>query len=189
MRNQNDPEKLAKQVGITLRGIRTVRGLSLQELAEITSVSKLTLGKIERGEANPSLTVIWKIANGLAIPISSLLIEKEDVVLSKKDTGNKVISANESLTLEPMFTTSSYGSIETHRAYLKPHSEYHADAHHPGVMELVTVMEGQIKVNVNHHIYDLQLHDSIKFNADQPHRYINHEATPAILHFVMIYSD
>ncbi|TDL32754.1 XRE family transcriptional regulator [Jeotgalibacillus sp. S-D1] len=185
----NDPEKLAKQVGLTLRGIRKIRGISLQELAEITDVSKLTLGKIERGEANPSLTVIWKIANGLAIPISSLLTEKKDVVISKKNEGNKVLSANEALTLEPMFNTSGYGSIETHRAFLKPQSEYLADAHQPGVIEYVTVMEGNVQVKVQDDLYELEQYDSIQFHADQPHGYINTHSQPAVLHFVMIYTD
>lgn len=56
-------EILAKQVGSKLRKIRQERGMSIQQLADRTDVSKLTLGKIERGEANPSLTVIWRIAN------------------------------------------------------------------------------------------------------------------------------
>ena len=186
--NWNAPEKLAKQVGHTLREIRKIRGISLQELAELTDVSKLTLGKIERGEANPSLTVIWKIANGLTIPISSLLTEKKEVVISKKNTGNKVLSANESLTLEPMFNTSGYGSIETHRAFLKPQSEYLADAHQPGVMEYVTVMEGKVNVKVQDELYELDEYDSIQFPADQEHSYSNPGSEPAVLHFVMIYN-
>lgn len=185
----NDPEKLAKQVGLTLRGIRKIRGISLQELGEITDVSKLTLGKIERGEANPSLTVIWKIANGLSIPISSLLTEKKDVVISRKNEGNKVLSANEALTLEPMFSTSSYGSVETHRAFLKPHSDYLAEAHQPGVIEYVTVMAGTIQVKVQDAFYELEQYDSIQFHADQPHGYLNPSPEPAVLHFVMMYTD
>ncbi|MGB8000656.1 MAG: helix-turn-helix transcriptional regulator, partial [Anaerobacillus sp.] len=119
-RKVTEAEKLAQQVGVILKRIRKERDLSLQELAKRTDVSKLTLGKIERGEANPSLTVIWKIANGLSIPISMLLVEPQEVVISRKNEGNKVLSANEALTLEPMFTNSGYGSLETHRAFLKP---------------------------------------------------------------------
>ncbi|TKD72114.1 helix-turn-helix domain-containing protein [Pseudalkalibacillus hwajinpoensis] len=183
-----EAEKLARQVGITLRGIRKERSISLQELAELTEVSKLTLGKIERGEANPSLTIIWKIANGLAIPISTLLAETQEVVISRKSEGNKVLSANEALTLEPMFTNSGYGSIETHRAFLKAGGEYVADAHQDGVIEYVTVMEGSVKVQVQDQLYELETFDSIKFNANQKHGYLNYGSTPATLHFVMIYT-
>lgn len=160
----------------------------MQELAEITEVSKLTLGKIERGEANPSLTIIWKIANGLAIPISTLLAETQEVVISRKNGGNKVLSANDALTLEPMFTNSGYGSIETHRAFLKAGGKYVADAHQNGVIEYVTVMEGSVTVQVQDQMYELQTFDSIKFNANQKHGYLNYGSTPATLHFVMIYT-
>ncbi|PFA63133.1 transcriptional regulator [Bacillus sp. AFS015802] len=183
-----DPEKLARHVGMTLRTIRNERGLNLQELASITNVSTLTLGKIERGEANPSLTIIWKIANGLSIPISALLVEKQEVQISRKNKGSKVISANESLTLEPMFTSSGYGSLETHRAFLKPDSEYRADAHQPGVIEFVTVMEGKVQVKLEEEIFELGQYDSMKFHADKDHSYINTEPTEAVLHFVMIYT-
>lgn len=187
--NWEDPEKLSKQVGATLRSIRKERNLSLSDLAERTDVSNLTLGKIERGEANPSLTIIWKIANGLAIPISSLLAEKQDVVISKKHEGQKVVSANESLVLEPMFNMKGYGSLETHRAFLEPISEYSADAHQQGVIEYITVMEGRVNVRVQDEVYELELYDSIKFQADQDHAYINPDSVGAVLHFVMIYTQ
>ncbi|KML34952.1 transcriptional regulator [Rossellomorea marisflavi] len=188
MNTWEDPESLAKHIGTILRDVRGEQNLSLQALADLTGVSKLTLGNIERGEANPSLTIIWKIANGLSIPISSLLMEKQQVKVSRKNEGSKVLSADGSLTLEPMFSTSHYGSLETHRAFLKPHSHYMADAHQTGVKEYVTVMEGRVEVRVGDRIYSLEQYDSIQFPADQPHGYSNLEETEAVLHFVMIYS-
>lgn len=184
----NNVEKLAKQIGETLRKIRLERKISLQELAELTEVSKLTLGNIERGEANPSLAVIWKIANGLTIPISALLIENNEVVISRKNEGNKVVSANEACTLEPIFDSSSYGSMEIHRAFLRPNSEYFPGSHQIGVVEYVTVMKGEIMIKVKDETYHLYEYDSIKFNGDFEHAYINPTNSEAVLHFVMTYT-
>ncbi|MFC0560194.1 helix-turn-helix domain-containing protein [Halalkalibacter alkalisediminis] len=187
--NGNQVEKLAKQVGETLRRIRQERGMSLQELATITEVSKLTLGNIERGEANPSLSVIWKIANGLRFPISALLNEKQEVVVSRKNRGNKVVSANESCTLEPIFDSTNYGSLEIHRAFLKPNSEYSPGAHQAGVIEYVTVMKGELKIKIQDDYYHLYEYDSIKFNGDRVHAYMNPTDFETVLHFVMTYSN
>jgi transcriptional regulator with XRE-family HTH domain len=184
----NDAEKLAKKVGETLRRIRQERRISLQDLADITKVSKLTLGNIERGEANPSLTVIWKIANGLTIPISALLNENHEVLVSRKNKGNKVLSANESCTLEPMFDASNYGSLEIHRAFLKPNSEYSPGAHQTGVVEYVTVMAGKLKMKIEDDYYHLYEYDSIKFNGDREHAYINPTESVTVVHFVMTYT-
>lgn len=63
-------KEVIQQVGQLLRQIRNEQKLSLEELAHKTGVSKLTLGKIERGETNPTLAVIWKITKGLSIPLS-----------------------------------------------------------------------------------------------------------------------
>jgi transcriptional regulator with XRE-family HTH domain len=186
--NTKDVEKLARQVGETLRRIRQDRKMSLQELADITEVSKLTLGNIERGEANPSLSVIWKIANGLTIPISSLLKEDKEVLVLRKNEGNNVVSANGACTLQPIFDASNYGSVELHRAFLKPNSEYSPGAHQVGVIEYVTVMEGELKIKIQddyHHLYE---YDSIKFNGDLEHAYINPTNSVTVLHFVMTYT-
>ncbi|MFB4166011.1 helix-turn-helix domain-containing protein [Alteribacillus sp. JSM 102045] len=185
----SNPEVLVKRVGTTLRKIRQERGMSLQGLAQRVDVSKLTLGKIEKGEANPSLSVIWKIANGLSIPISVLLNEDQTVKISRKNTGNKVVSANSACILEPMFNVSHYGSIEMHRAYLKPNSEYFPGSHQSGVVEYVTVMEGEVKISIEGEMFYLHQHDSIKFNGDREHAYINSTAAPAVLHFVMTYTN
>ena len=63
-------EEMIKKVGSELRKIRVQNHLTLDELAERTGVSKLTLGKIERGETNPTLGVMWKITTGLNIPLT-----------------------------------------------------------------------------------------------------------------------
>ncbi|ARK31563.1 helix-turn-helix domain-containing protein [Halalkalibacter krulwichiae] len=180
-------DSIAKQVGMTLRKIRQDRGISLQDLADKTDVSKLTLGNIERGEANPSLSIIWKIANGLSIPISTLLQENNQVTISRAHQGNKVVSANQVCVLEPMFEVANYGQSELHRAFLKPNSEYKPGAHQPGVIEYVTVMSGELIIQIENETYHLFAYDSLKFNADRIHAYINPTSSTTILHFVMTY--
>ena len=62
----------------------------------MTEVSKSMLGQIERGETNPTITVLWKIANGLKVPFTSLIeqtfsvadvIQREEIVPLKENDG------------------------------------------------------------------------------------------------------
>ena len=76
-------KEVIQQVGQLLRQIRNEQKLSLEELAQKTGVSKLTLGKIERGETNPTLAVIWKITKGLSIPLSRLMVVGEPVAVAR----------------------------------------------------------------------------------------------------------
>ena len=62
-------------IGINLKKMREERGYSIGKLSEIVEVSKSMLSQIEKGETNPSVGTIWKIANGLRVSFTSLLNE------------------------------------------------------------------------------------------------------------------
>jgi XRE family transcriptional regulator, regulator of sulfur utilization len=178
---------VGKLIGSNLRQFRVSKGISIEALAKQIGVSKLTLIKIEHGEANPTLSVIWKIANGLQIPITALLSIESDVSISRKKDGLKLISSNDVFVVEPMFR--SYGLMELYRGYLQPHGEYVSEPHQPGVMEFVTVMSGQLTVEVDGETYHLDEYDSIRFKGDRPHRYTNPSSSLTILHFVISYNN
>ncbi|WYP28194.1 XRE family transcriptional regulator [Alkalihalobacillus sp. FSL W8-0930] len=188
MNRYENEKQFTTQIGSTLRKVRLEKQLSIQELADRSSVSALTLGKIERGEANPSLAVIWKIANALSIPISALLKETEDVQISRSHDGNKVYSVDGVCLLEPMFDDRVYGPVEVHRAFLKPNSTYRPGKHQEGVVEYVTVMRGEVTVWIEERPTELSTYDAVKFEADVEHAYENRSNEEAVLHFVMTYS-
>ncbi|MRH41692.1 helix-turn-helix domain-containing protein [Aquibacillus halophilus] len=186
--SSENAERFARQVGETMRRTMQKRKMSLQELADITEVSKLTLGKVERGESNSSFYVFFKIANALSIPISVLFKEDKEVLISRKNIGDNVVSANGACTFQSISDTSNSGLVEIHRAFLKPNSEYSPDAHQIGVIEYVTVMSGELQVKIKddyHHLYE---YDSIKFNGNLEHTFINPTNSISVLHFVMTYT-
>ena len=59
-------------LGENLKAIRDKRGLNLNDVSELTGISKAMLSKIERGESVPTITTVWKIANGLKITLNAL---------------------------------------------------------------------------------------------------------------------
>lgn len=63
---------IAKIVGDRIRILRTEKGLSQEELAHRAGVSTSHIGKLERGEKNPSLSSIEKITNALGITLEDL---------------------------------------------------------------------------------------------------------------------
>ena len=68
-------EDLNLIIGNRLKTIRNNRNLSLSEVSEITGVSKAMLGQIERGQSNPTVSTLWKIANGLKVSFSMFIDE------------------------------------------------------------------------------------------------------------------
>ena len=59
---------LSHNVSVNLKRIRQSKGMSLDQVAEQTGVSKSMLAQIERGEGNPTLSTLWKISNGMKVP-------------------------------------------------------------------------------------------------------------------------
>jgi len=61
------------RLGQRIREIRKERGMSQTELAEKAGISLITISRIERGERDPHLTTLLRIARGLDVRLSELL--------------------------------------------------------------------------------------------------------------------
>src|SRR6478735_6930848 len=69
-------EAAATALGPRVAAARKRAGLTLDGLARASGVSKATLSQIERNCANPSLTVLYRVAMALSVPVSQLLGEQ-----------------------------------------------------------------------------------------------------------------
>jgi transcriptional regulator with XRE-family HTH domain len=63
--------------GQALREIRVDRGISQERLAHLADLDRTYVSGIERGERNPSLTKILKLADALDVKVSVLAARAE----------------------------------------------------------------------------------------------------------------
>ena len=61
--------------GILVRTVRLRAKISQEELADRSGLDRTYIGGVERGERNPSLLSIHKIAEGLNVTVSELFAE------------------------------------------------------------------------------------------------------------------
>lgn len=88
---------LKKNLGINIKRLRKEKGLTQQQLADKAGMDYPYLGMIERGEKNPTLEFIGKIAKGLNVETYQLfLLGNEEIFIlsgeTEKDTIQKVFS-------------------------------------------------------------------------------------------------
>jgi len=68
--------------GETVRSMREGLGLAQDQFALIASVDRSYYGKLERGERQPTLGLLLRIARGLGVP-GATLVEKTESTLKR----------------------------------------------------------------------------------------------------------
>ena len=63
---------LDRRIAGRVRGLRAVRGLTLDALAERSGVSRSMISLIERGESSPTAVLLERLATGLEVPLATL---------------------------------------------------------------------------------------------------------------------
>ena len=170
-------------MGARVRALREAMDLSLRDLAERSGVSAPMLSQVERGETSPTLTVAEKIAAGLDLSLSQLLRldEGEHVAVTRvgeRRTRNRRGHRTEELTppLPGQRADVSLHALEpgaaTGRAGDPP-------LHEPGARETAVVISGSIALMIGNEHHDLAAGDSVTFDADLPHHFLNESDEPA----------
>lgn len=183
-------EGIHKRVGRNLQAIRKSRGLSLENVAELSGVSKAMIGQIERGESNPTISVLWRIVNGLGISFTTLIEQSEPVV--------SVVSPNamEPFTEEggaykafPLFPYDLRTRFECYLVRMDPGCEHQSEPHNDGVEEYIFVREGTLVLYVDNERFEAGAGEAIRFAANRPHIYCNPGEVNAEYFTVIFYAD
>ncbi|WP_102713822.1 helix-turn-helix domain-containing protein [Paenibacillus castaneae] len=65
--------EVAGLIGENIRQLRKKRGLSQEQLALRADINASYMGQVERGEKNPTIDVLSKIATALQMPIEQIV--------------------------------------------------------------------------------------------------------------------
>ena len=156
-----------------LQMIRESRGLSLDKLAAQTGVSKSMLRQIEIGQSQPTIATMWKIANGLRIPFTSLLREASHEITLGAFKGDTPLGEEEGYRLFPLIAFNPERSFETYYVEIDPGAVLEAESHQGNAEEHVFVLGGQFEISVAGESYGVNQAEFISFQANCAHRYHN----------------
>ena len=83
-------------VGINLRRLRVERGIPQERLAFDANVDRSYLGGVERGEENPTVDVLDRLAATLNVPLGELFVADSDTAPLGLKRGRKPSSDRQS---------------------------------------------------------------------------------------------
>lgn len=84
--HEKEQERMTRIVGNRIRFLRRRAGISQQDLCDLAQVHLTSIGRIERGEGNPKLDMLARIATALDTNVSDLVkgITADDVDPKKR---------------------------------------------------------------------------------------------------------
>ncbi|RDI49823.1 helix-turn-helix domain-containing protein [Nocardia mexicana] len=163
-------------LGQRIQRLRHDRGLTLQALAELSSVSVSMLSAVERGDKAPTVVVLDRVAAGLGIRLSALVSEPDGERVIVRRAGEQDVideSGWERTILTPVVPGVNFEWI---RSTLPPGcvpGEYPSYA--PGSHEFIYVESGTVTLTIDgDQVVELGAGDSIYLAADSTLHYANH---------------
>lgn len=163
-------------IGPRLKQFRLKENLTLNDLQEMTGISKSMLSQIERGAVNPTFARVWHLTKSLGIGVGELLgevrsgIERMKTYEHLKIHSIPVISSADGLCstriLSPIRQSLPF---EWYEMILQPGGAIRANAHGVGAWEHTTVLSGRVIVEIGDSEVELGPGDTVRYSAEQPH--------------------
>jgi transcriptional regulator with XRE-family HTH domain len=169
-----------------LRRLRSERGLTLDDLAQRSGVSRSAISLAERGESSPTAAVLDRLAAGLGVTLASLFAEEERTGAAPlarrtdqtawRDPATGYLRRN----LSPPGFPSPIELVEVvlpagaRVAYDTPRT-----GRAVGVSQQIWVLEGGVEVTVGEVAHCLDVGDCLAMRVDQPTAFRNPSTLPA----------
>ena len=164
------------RLGARVKDLRKEAGLTLDELAGRSGVSRAMISKLERGEKNPTLVIAARLAEGLGVSLSRLagVEERREVVLVPRERRMVLRDPETGFERQSLSPTFAGRGVEFLRNVV-PEGSTSGDfpAHRKGVEEHIVVEKGELKATLGGEEYLLRAGDALFFEADVPHRFDN----------------
>jgi transcriptional regulator with XRE-family HTH domain len=166
-------DSLAASLAETLREARLNRELSVSTLAERSNVSRAMIGKIERGEAQPTAVLLGRLSAALGMTLSELVARAE---------GNRLVRAQD----QPLWTDpetgyrrraispSTGGPLELVEVELPPGTEisYPADAY-SFKHQQIWMLDGHLRFHEGETVHELGTGDCLQLGPPSPTKFVN----------------
>ncbi len=164
-----DAEAVLVSVGERLRAARERVGLTLDQTAEISGLSKAHLSRLESAERQPSIAALLSLSGALGTPVSVLLGEDQDSNPLAISTEGAPRHESKGLSIAPCSGYAGSSALEALRITVHPDRPSTPPAHHRGE-EWLYVLEGVLRLEYDGEVHHVGPGVTAHFDAARPHR-------------------
>ncbi len=159
-----------------LRTRRKSKGMAIEQLADLSGVSRSMISKIERAEAVPSTSVLSRLAEALGVTFSQLLVEPEEqeVVLLPQRVQPVLRDQTSGFMRRCISPILPGRGIDWVLNTLPPGSSTgEFTAHRRGTDEYIYVLSGTLEAHLGEQVLRLEAGDAVYFQATRTHEFRN----------------
>ena len=179
------------RVGQTLQSLRQARNLTLDELSRKSGVSKSMLSQVERNLANPTIALVWRLANALGVTINDLLGTKNKAApllsLIPSHATPSLRSSDSKCELRILGPLESAGLFEWYELTLQPAGVLDSQPHEAGSREHLTVLSGVVEIHAGGEKVRARKAETVRYAADVPHSIRNVNKVDAVALLVVVH--
>ena len=183
-------EAISSHLCRRLKQLRVARSWSLDSLSKACGVSRSMLSQIERDQTNPTLAVMFRIAQAFEMSLGQLVeMPGATSTVNVIRAGDRAFHYRsdkdcEIRTLSPLHLEKD---VEFYEVTLQPGGALRSSPHFEGTREFLTLQKGNVRVESAGDAEDLEPGDSASYRADVPHAIINIGRRVAVIFLVDIY--
>jgi transcriptional regulator with XRE-family HTH domain len=175
MPDEAEIDGIRSGLGRRVRDLRDQRGLSMRALASAVGVTSGFISQIENGQVTPSLTTLYALSGALEVGMyelfggvphperaSVLRLDEREMIEPVPGLRDAQLSLDPTKQLQVALIEFDAGAVSS----AEP-------ATHGAVVEFMTVLEGELEVQVGAETFALGTGDSLTFSGSVPHRFRN----------------
>ncbi|MFK7769607.1 MAG: helix-turn-helix domain-containing protein [Mariniblastus sp.] len=185
-----DVEPLNQHVCEQVRELRKSKGWTLEQLASLSGVSRSMISQVERGSANPTLAVAFRIAQAFGVSLADLVegaSPQKQIDLVRHDDESAIFRDDSVCKIRTLSPLNLEKDVEFYEVTLHTKKTLDSAAHFSGTREFLTVRSGTVRVQSGGEIVELKKGDSAQYTADVAHSIENVGKGEAIMFLVDIY--
>ena len=177
-------EKLAQYIAQNIKQLRQSRNFSQEQLSRLSGVPRPTWSNLESGTANPTVSVLVKVAAALQVPVEEL-ISPPKAVAKHYPAASIAKQKRGGVTIRKLLPDHLQG-LELDRMELPPGALMVGIPHRMGTREYLACESGRVELVVSGEKYELSPGDVVVFRGDQKHSYANRGADVAVAYSAIV---
>lgn len=162
------------QIGLILHRLRSEKGLTLQELAKMTSLTAAYISKLENEKVSPSINTLKKLADALNVSLTEFFVNDliNDPCINPPESWTRKLVKGWDADVRQMIKLVGNKKMQPFFTTIPPGGGAHDHYTHPGE-EFVYILKGVLTLNLDGKPHKLHPGSLAYFSAMSRHTWVN----------------